>query len=715
MVEGLPYFVSGALVCVFGWLVQAAGRGAVRRPLTGLLLAVAGALVGAGALHAAGDARSALWAARVTLTAAAWTPPATLAFGGALLDEWRPWRLRLAVAASALSTLGMPWAVAAAERGRYGYIAVAGPPYLPVVAFLGVSALVPIDIWQRLRSERRPLVRRQLQLVMGSLVVGLLAVSDLLAPLGLELPPLGWLPLIAGNLMLLVAVARYRVLDLRLAVWRLLLWILLTAASALPFAVLAALLVRGAPPRSASEAAFLGAGLLAAISAWVELVQPRVDRLVRQRRRDLSLDMAQLEAQLGNLQTVTEVGRAVDRFLLAMDRRLAALVVIDSLGRPQLALSAWGAVPVPNRDSPLLHELQRRGAPFAVHEVRGPARLEIERACVRWGAELLAPLVEGEELLGLLAIAPRRHGGTVRIDEVEALDRVCVMVTASLAAARLYQKLQGLSVELEQKAAARWASLERALGDLRGAEARLERSEKLATLGQIIAGVAADLRDQVSEVLELSKRLRADVEVLRRAAEETPRPADPRFEEVARDLLPLLDAVGEGARRASVIAQDLYGFAPADRLAERRPMPLPQVVDATLTLLGAQLRGIIVDRRYDPALPDVPMEPGPMGQVVLNLVLNAAQAMQGRGRLILGTRSLDAATCELYVADDGPGIPAEVQSRIFEPFFTTKGPSAGTGLGLSVSFGIVERHGGQILVDSAPGSGSTFRVRLPMT
>jgi signal transduction histidine kinase len=88
--------------------------------------------------------------------------------------------------------------------------------------------------------------------------------------------------------------------------------------------------------------------------------------------------------------------------------------------------------------------------------------------------------------------------------------------------------------------------------------------------------------------------------------------------------------------------------------------------------------------------------------------------MNGRGRLTVGTRSLDAATCELFVADDGPGIPPEAQARIFEPFFTTKGPAAGTGLGLSVSYGIVERHGGQIVVDSSP-AGSTFRVRLPMT
>jgi signal transduction histidine kinase len=714
----LPYFASGALVCVFAWLVLARGRGAVRRPMVGLLATVAGSLFAWGMLRVAGDAALALWAGRAGLAVGAWSTPAALAFGSALLDEPRPLRLKLSLAGAALSTLVAlltPWALAGAHLGRYGFVSDGGPLYLLLLLLLGATMLVPLDILRRLRRERRPLVRRQLQLMALSMLLGSLAFSDVAAPLGLELPPLAWLPLVTANLVMLLGVVRYRVLDVRLAAWRLSLWILLTASGALPFAALAAALVRGAPPRNLWETVFMGAGLLAAISAWVELVQPRVDALVGQRRRDLALEMASLEAQLGRLQTVAEVGRAVDSFLGALGRRLAALVEIDARGRPQLALSAWGAVPVPTRESPLLHELQRRRAPFSIDEVRGPARLEIERACVRWGAEYLAPLVDGEQLLGLLAISPRRHGGTPGIDEVAALDRVCVMVTAALASARLYQRLQALSVELEHKAEARSLEISRAVGDLRGAEARLLSSEKLATLGQIVAGVAADLRDQVAEVLALTGRLRASVEVLKQAGDHAQLSPDERFDEAARDLLPLLDAVSEGARRASAIAQDLSGFAPNDRaVAERRPIPLDTVVDATLGLLGAQLRDITVERRYDRTLPDVPMEPGPMGQVILNLVLNAAQAMNGRGKLTVGTRSLDEATCELFVADDGPGIPAEIQARIFEPFFTTKGPAAGSGLGLSVSFGIVERHGGQIVVDSSP-RGSTFRVRLPMT
>jgi signal transduction histidine kinase len=718
----LPYFAAALLNLAFAALVQSRGRGAMRQRLSALLGSVAASLAGWGLVRVSDSPGLVLWSCRLTMAVGAWTVPASIGFATALLDEPRPRLLRAATLSALVASaaaLCTPWVITGTRATRYGLTGAAGPLYLALLAHMALIATVQILITRRLGVERQSFVRRRLQWVLASSLVGAPALGDLLAPLVGDAPPIGWLPLTLGSALLLVGVVRYRLLDLRLALWRLVLWLALTVSGALPLALVAAAVVRGAPPRYDWESALLGAGLIAVMLGYLEVVQPRVEALVGQRRRSLADEMAALESQLATLQTVGAIGRAVDHFLGALGRRLAAMVVIDARGRPELALSAWGAVPVPTRDSPLLFELAQARAPISVDEVRGPARIEIERACVRWGAEYLAPLVDGEQLLGLVAISPRRQGGAARIEEVEAIDRVCVAVAAALARARLLQRLEALSQELEHKAALRSTSLERALADLRGAEARLFASEKLATLGQIVAGVAADLRDQVSAVLGLAAELRSEAEVLQQAgqAARAQLERDDRFEEMVRDLPSLLDAVGEGARRASAIAQDLYGFAPLpdrpDRAAERRLTPLDSIVDSTLTLLGAQLRGITVERRFDAALPDVPVEPGPMGQVVLNLVLNAAQAMQGHGRLEVGTRSVGD-LAELFVSDSGPGIPAEVLAHIFEPFFTTKGPAAGTGLGLSVSFGIIERHGGRILVESSPGGGSTFRVQLPL-
>ena len=152
---------------------------------------------------------------------------------------------------------------------------------------------------------------------------------------------------------------------------------------------------------------------------------------------------------------------------------------------------------------------------------------------------------------------------------------------------------------------------------------------------------------------------------------------------------------------------------------ERAPARLEELVDATLKLCAGHLRDVTVVREYDSSLPPVAVESGPLGQVVLNLVLNATQAMRGVGTLTLVTRRCEldgrpGAGAELAVRDTGPGIEPDVLPRIFEPFFTTKPEGEGTGLGLSVSYGIVERHGGRIHVESVVGAGTTFRVQLPL-
>jgi signal transduction histidine kinase len=469
------------------------------------------------------------------------------------------------------------------------------------------------------------------------------------------------------------------------------------------------------------------AATLLLMRLWLGLGQSRLDRLIGRRRRDLDAEMAHLTDSAATLQTTEELGRAVDRFLAALDRRLSALVVLEPSGRPRVTWSAWGSVPAPARNSPLFADLSQARILVSRDQVRGGGSVEIQRACVRWGAEYLAPLIDGEELLGVIAVAPKAGGGIADGLELEALDRMCVTITASLASARLYERLRGLHDELEEKAEARQVSLGKALRDLRGAEQRLVQSEKLAALGQIVGGVAADLADEVRGVHARVAEVRAHTETVARAVSERlerePTLADDELRDMTRDLVPLLDAVGEGGRRALAIADDLSRFAPSedadDAPRERVPARLDELADATLKLCAGHLRQVVIVRQYDATLPPVAMESGPLGQVVLNLVLNATQAMRGIGTLTLATRRCDLGGradggVELAVRDTGPGIEPDILPRIFEPFFSTKGHTLGTGLGLSVSYGIVERHGGRIDVESTVGTGTTFRVQLPL-
>jgi signal transduction histidine kinase len=509
-------------------------------------------------------------------------------------------------------------------------------------------------------------------------------------------------------------------MAMRRALW----WIASTAMGVLLFGGLAYPLLRLAGTHRIALI-FIAAGLVLGMRIWLAAAQARLDKLVGRRRRDLDAEMAQLSDSAATLQTTEALARAADRFLRALDRRLAAFVVNERMGPPRVALSAWGSVPAPLSNSPLFVDLLRTRTIAWRDSARSAARVEVERACVRWGAEYLAPLIDGDEILGIVAVSPKAGGGLADALELEALDRMSVTVTAALASARLYERLHALHDELEQKAEARSISLAKALSDLRGAEQRLVQSEKLAALGQIVGGVAADLVDEVRGVHQRVAEVRTHAETLVRAAAarlaQNPTLGDERVSDMARDVGPLLDAVSEGGRRALSIAQDLSRFAPSSLLEvdepARAPYRLEEIVDGTLKLCAGHLKQVFVVRDYDPELPPLLVEPGPLGQVVLNLVLNATQAMRGTGTLRIATRRcrLDGGNgAELVVSDNGPGIAPEILPRIFEPFFSTKGQTLGTGLGLSVSYGIVERHGGRIHVESRLGDGTTFRVILPL-
>ncbi len=229
---------------------------------------------------------------------------------------------------------------------------------------------------------------------------------------------------------------------------------------------------------------------------------------------------------------------------------------------------------------------------------------------------------------------------------------------------------------------------------LKETQAQLVQSAKLAAIGQLAAGVAHELNNPLTSVLGFAELVVRKLE-----------PEDPN----RRDL----EIVAGEARRARHIVRNLLDFARQSESRKQR-QDLNHLVRQTLALTRIQLDkdGIEIEEHYDPDLDLVPLDAGQMRQVLLNLITNAAQAMPQGGTLAVRTTQVGD-QARVSIADTGVGIPEKIQERIFEPFFTTR--SAGTGLGLSVSLGIVQGHGGQIELDSRLGKGSTFVVTLPMT
>jgi signal transduction histidine kinase len=229
---------------------------------------------------------------------------------------------------------------------------------------------------------------------------------------------------------------------------------------------------------------------------------------------------------------------------------------------------------------------------------------------------------------------------------------------------------------------------------------QLLQAEKLAALGQTISGVAHELNNPLATILTWAERL-------------SQRPVD---DQTKRGLETILSE----SERAAKIVRNLLTFA-RKRHTTRAMVDVNQIVRETLALRSYEqsLANITIIEALAAGLPLAFADPHQFQQVLLNLIINAEQAMlgaNGRGTLILRSwHDLDGDAVILEVNDDGPGVPEDVQPRIFDPFFTTKEVGKGTGLGLTVAYAIVQEHGGRITVKSEPGSGASFFVALPVS
>lgn len=246
-----------------------------------------------------------------------------------------------------------------------------------------------------------------------------------------------------------------------------------------------------------------------------------------------------------------------------------------------------------------------------------------------------------------------------------------------------------------------WLEVYRDITGQRLIQSKLLQTEKMAALGQLVSGIAHELNNPLTSIQGYAQLLLSRRSTSQRSG----------------DAL----RISQEAERAARIVKNLLLFS-REAKPERRAVQINEVIDRTISLRAYELKvqNIAMEIDLDPGLPQTLADAAQLQQVVLNLIVNAEQAIvAGRGdearngRISIRTRRLAGDRLGMEVSDDGPGIAPEIVARVFDPFFTTKPPGVGTGLGLSIVYGIVQEHGGEVRVESEPGSGATLAVELP--
>ncbi|MGE0484578.1 MAG: sensor histidine kinase [Gammaproteobacteria bacterium] len=345
----------------------------------------------------------------------------------------------------------------------------------------------------------------------------------------------------------------------------------------------------------------------------------------------------------------------------------------------------------------------------------------------------------GMPLAGSIAVPLKSFARTLCVVECflpeGGLDGVSVDLVALIekSSAQLGVLLERHEVETRLKR--QYQRLKGTLAELSTTREALGQAEKLAAVGQLAAGIAHEINNPIayvlsnfspldeylecmSQLLDLHGRFVAAIDAhddvqsrtLRSSLDDLGREIDIDF--VLSDVRSLVSESRSGLLRVKDIVVNLNEFARKDSL-EASPADLNHGLVSTLKIVAPQYKdGVVFECEYG-ELPEVPCHLGLLNQVFLNIVQNACQAMDGRGHLRINTC---VAGDEVVIGfrDDGPGMPADVIEHVFDPFYTTKPVGQGTGLGLSVSHGIVQRHGGRIEIDSTPGHGTEFRVVLPL-
>lgn len=342
----------------------------------------------------------------------------------------------------------------------------------------------------------------------------------------------------------------------------------------------------------------------------------------------------------------------------------------------------------------------RERKPLLITDVEADGRFRKDsKQTVQIGSLVCLPLIIGNRAVGVLNLSHPRKGA-ISQEDIPGLTVVANQIAMLLDNASNYRKLQEINVDLEVTVQERTQHLEEANRELQEARSRLVWSETLRALGQMASGVAHDFNNILAVISGNTQLLLAHVD-------------DPQ-------LRPRLQAIETAAMDGAATIRRIQEFSRLKKTREIGPVDVNQLVRDVIMITTPlwkdqqQRNGKVVEvlTRLD-EVQSIAGNAAELREVLTNILLNALDALPRGGKITFTTRA-DEGFVSLATADNGGGMTSEVRERAFDPFFTTKGPG-NSGLSLSVAYGIIRRHEGELTVESVPGEGTTFLIRLPQS
>jgi len=589
-----------------------------------------------------------------------------------------------------------PWFIAQTRQvfGQFYYDSPPTPLYVVFVAwFVGLTILSHVELWRFRHRATDEVKRRLVQWLFLGTTIGFAGGTTAFLPcFGLDLYPLGNFAVPLFPLFMTYALLRHRLIDVDVAVIRGLVFLAIYAVVVVvPFVV-------GSIYRSLWETA-LGEwwwvapvvlmGLLA--SASPILFMAFVNRIERDMMKAQRRYHRTLIAASSGMTRIKDLRKLCRLIVYVVNKTVgltnSGLFLYDAKQEayPLAAVRYQRVFPKDlgvSKNDPLIEIVNRERDLVVLEEVRenltvgqkgGEDWTRKLDAVYTWmrtlEIKLIVPSFTNNRLLGFLALGAKRNGEPYTTDDIAIFSGLANQAALGIENAFFFE-------------------------ELKSSEAYMIQSEKLASLGQLASGMAHEIHNPLT-IISGEAQLYLE-----------------RFKSKDGEVDQLLQSIIEECHRAADITRRILRFAkPAP--TELGPVDVRTIADETLTLAGYQVRMDRVERTVEipPDLPKIRGNQNQLQEVLLNLVINACQAMGEKGGSLQISASLQNGQIEIRVADTGPGIPANKLTKIFDPFYTTK--ATGTGLGLFVTQRIVRLHQGSIDVRSTEGKGTTFIIRLP--